>query len=162
MTIQELSLKLPNRPGQLAGLLRLLAQDRINLAAVSVDSTGGRGHVRLVVSHPVRALELLRDGGFPVEARELVAVPLEDRPGSLLQVLDLLAKGRVNILSIAILVRREGTRVIVALGVNDLGKARRVLSEEGLLSNRAEEIVSNADLLAVPPSIPSESVGLLL
>jgi len=162
MPIQELSLRLPNRPGQLAEVLRLVAQERINIAAVSVDSTRARGHVRLVVSDPVRALEVLRDAGLPVETREMITIALEDRPGSLLQALDLLGKGKVNILSITLLVTRERARVLVALSVNNLPKARRLLTEGGYLSPEAGHRLSNADLLGVSPSIPSESVGMLL
>ncbi|MCI4352202.1 MAG: ACT domain-containing protein [Thermoplasmata archaeon] len=162
MPIQELSLRLPNRPGQLSEVLRRLAQERINIAAVSVDSTRSQGHVRLVVSDPVRALELLRDARFPVEARELITIALEDRPGSLLQALDLLAKGRVNILSITLLVTRERARVLVALAVNNLSKGRRLLMDGGYLSHEAVRRITNADLLGVTPSIPLESVGMLL
>lgn len=162
VTIQELSLRLPNRPGQLASVLRRLAQERINIAAVSVDSTRSQGRVRLVVSDPVRALEVLRDAEFPVEARELITISLEDRPGSLLQALDVLAKGRVNILSITLLVTRERARVLVALSVNNLPKGRRLLTEGGFLSHESARRLTNADLLGVTPSISSESVGMLL
>lgn len=162
MAIQELSLRLPNRPGQLAEVLRRLAQERINIAAVSVDSTRAQGHVRLVVSDPGRALEILRDAEFPVETRELITIALEDRPGTLLQALDLLAKGRVNILSITLLVTRERARVLVALSLNNLPKARRLLTDAGYLSHEAVRRITNADLLGVTPSIPSESVGMLL
>ena len=162
MPIQELSLRLPNRPGQLAGVLRRLAQERINIAAVSVDSTRAQGHVRLVVSDPVRALEVLRDAQFPVETRELITIALEDRPGSLLQALDLLSKGKVNILSITLLVTRERSRVLVALAVNNLPKAGRLLTEGGYLSRDTGRQITNADLLGVTPAIPLESVGMLL
>jgi hypothetical protein len=162
VTIQELSLRLPNRPGQLAEVLRRLAHARINIAAVSVDSTRSQGRVRLVVSDPGRALEILRDADFPVETRELITISLEDRPGSLLQVLDVLAKGRVNILSITLLVTRELSRVLVALSVNGLPKARRLLTEGGFLSHEAVRQITNADLLGVTPAISSESVGMLL
>ncbi|MCI4347851.1 MAG: ACT domain-containing protein [Thermoplasmata archaeon] len=162
MPIQELSLRLPNRPGQLSGVLRRLAQERINIAAVSVDSTRAQGHVRLVVSDPVRALEILRDAEFLVETRELITIALEDRPGTLLQALDVLAKGQVNILSITLLVTRERARVLVALSVNNLPKARRLLTDGGYLSQDAVRRITNADLLGVAPSIPSESVGMLL
>lgn len=162
MPIQELSLRLPNRPGQLAEVLRRLANERINIAAVSVDSTRAQGRVRLVVSDPTRALEVMRDAEFPVEARELITIALEDRPGSLLQALDLLAKGRVNILSITLLVTRERSRVLVALSVNNLLKARRVLTDGGYLAHESVRRITNADLLGVSPSIPSESVGMLL
>jgi hypothetical protein len=162
VAIQELSLRLPNRPGQLAGALRRLAQDRINIAAVSVDSTRSQGHVRLVVSDPVRALEVLRDAEFSVETRELLTIALEDRPGSLLQALDVLAKGRVNILSITLLVTRDRSRVLVALSVNNLVKGRRLLTEGGFLSHETVRRLTNADLLGVTPTISSESVGMLL
>lgn len=162
MPIQELSLRLPNRPGQLAEVLRRLAQQRINIAAISVDSTRSQGRVRLVVSDPIRALEILRDAEFPVETRELIAVALEDRPGTLQEALDVLAKGRVNILSITLLVTRQHARALVALSVNNLPKARRLLQEGGYLSAEGEQRLNNADLLGVSPSIPSESVGMLL
>jgi hypothetical protein len=162
VAVQELSLRLPNRPGQLAQVLRQLAQERINIAAVSVDSTRSQGRVRLVVSDPTRAMEILRDAEFPVETRELITIALEDRPGTLLQALDLLSKGRVNILSITLLVTRERSRVLVALSVNSLPKARKLLTDGGYLSHEAVRRITNADLLGVSPSISSESVGMLL
>jgi hypothetical protein len=162
VTIQELSLRLPNRPGQLVEVLRRLAHERINIAAVSVDSTRSQGRVRLVVNDPGRALEILRDADFLVETRELITISLEDRPGSLLQALDVLAKGRINILSITLLVTRERSRVLVALSVNSPPKARRLLTEGGFLAHGGAKHITNADLLGVTPTIPSESVGMLL
>lgn len=162
MTLQELALELPNRPGALAGVARILAKERINVAAISVDSTARRGHVRLVASDPKRARALLADAGFRVETHELIAVRLEDRTGSFLQVLEALARSKVNVQSVAILIVREGSQSLVAISSDDLPKARRTLKEAGFLSDSAEKLVSNRDLLAVAPAIPQESVGLLL
>ena len=110
MTLREISLTLPNRPGALAGIARALARERINLAAISVDSSSGKGRVRLIVNDPDRATSLLRSAGYEVEVREMIAVRLEDRAGSFLRVLEMLAKERINIQSVAILVAREGSR----------------------------------------------------
>lgn len=162
MTLQELSLELPNRPGALAGVARILAKERINVAALSVDSTARRGHVRLVASDPQRARALLQEAGFRVETHELIAVRLEDRSGSFLQVLEALSREKVNITSVAILVVRDGAQSLVALTSDDLPRARQVLRDGGFFSETAERIVSNRDLLARAPAIPSESVGLLL
>ena len=49
MSLQELSFQLPNRPGALVRVARLLAHEQINLAAISVDAARTRGHVSLVV-----------------------------------------------------------------------------------------------------------------
>jgi len=162
MALREISLTLPNRPGTLAGVARILAQARINVAALSVDSATRTGHVRLIVSDPDRATELLRGAGIEVEMREMLAVRLEDRAGSFLRVLDALARAKVNIRSVAILVAREGSQPLVALSADDLPRARRVLHKAGFTSPVAERIVSNEELLAGSPTIPSESVGMHL
>ncbi len=159
MPLREILLTLPNRPGTLAKMARLLARERINVAAISVDSTAGKGRVRLIVSDPTRATTLLTGAGYEVEVREMLAVHLEDRAGSFLRVLDALDRARINIQSVAILVAREGNQPLVALAAKDLGRARRVLEKAGFASLGAERIVSNEELLAAAPSIPSESVG---
>jgi hypothetical protein len=162
MTLQELARELPNRPGALAGVARILAKERINVAAISVDSTARRGHVRLVVSDPARARALLSEGGFKVETHELIAVRLEDRAGSFLQVLEALSTAKVNLQSVAILIVRERAQSLVAFSSDDLPRARQVLRQGGFISEGAERLVNNRDLLAKAPAIPSESVGLLL
>ena len=162
MVLREISLTLPNRPGALAGVARALAEQRINLAAIGADSAQGRGRLQLIVNDPDRAVRLLAAAGYDPEAREMLAVRLEDRAGSFLQVLEVLAKEGVNIQSVAILVAREGNRPLVALSSNDLDRARKLLLRAGFVSRAAEELVSNGDLLAGAPTIPGETVGLLL
>jgi hypothetical protein len=162
MVLREISLTLPNRPGALAGVARTLADHRINLAAIGVDSSPKGGRIRLIVSDPDRAVRLLSAAGYSPEVREMLAVRLQDRAGSFLRVLEVLAREKVNIQSVAILVAREGNQPLVALSSNDLARARRLLQRAGFVSRAAEGLVSNGDLLGGSPSIPDESVGLLL
>ena len=162
MSLQELAIQLPNRPGTLARVARILATEQINVAAISVESTRARGHVRLVVSDPIRARRLLEQDGYTVEVHELLAIRLEDRAGSILHALDALAQAKINVVSVAILVAREGTQSLVALSADDMPRARKLLRDGGFVSEGAERLISNADLLAASPGIPGESVGLLL
>jgi hypothetical protein len=162
MVLIEISLRLPNRPGQLAGVARLLAEKQINVASIHVEPVGGRGNVRLVVSDPKGAVPLLRKAGYTVETRELIAVELEDHAGSFLKVLDHLTDAGINIEHVVLLVQRDGNKTLVALGLSDLPKARRILRGAGVLSGGAARLVTNSDLVAAVPAIPSESVGLLL
>lgn len=162
MTLREISLTLPNRPGALAGVARTLAKARINLAALSADSSKGKGRIRLIVNEPDKAVGLLNAAGYETEVREMLAVRLEDRAGSFLRVLEVLAQEKVNIQSVAILVAREGNQPLVAVAASDLALARRVLQRAGFVSRAAEGLVSNSDVIAGAPRIPGESVGLLL
>lgn len=162
VTLLEISFAIPNRPGSLAGVARRLAENRINLAAISVESAGRKGVVRLIVSRPERALHLLREFGYEPTSAQLLPVHLEERAGSLVQVLDFLAEAKINVRSVTLLVQREGSRSLVALGVSDPAKAVELLRKSGHYASGAERLVSNTDLVAVAPAIPSQSVGLLL
>ena len=162
MALREITFTLPNRPGALARVARALAKEKVNLAAISVDSAANRGRVRLIVNDTDRATRLLRSAGFEVEVREMIAVRLEDRAGTFLRVLETLAKEGINIQSVAILVAREGSQTLVALSTNDLPLTRKLLQRTGMMSRAAERLVSNDDLLATAPTIPTESVGPLL
>ncbi len=162
MALIEIGLRVSNRPGELARVARSLAHEKINLAAISVDSSGKTGYVRLIVSRPARAVTLLTAAGHTVETRELIAVHLSDEAGSFLRVLDLLAEAKVNVTSVAILVGREGSQSLIALSTSDVRRARRVLQKAKVLSDSVEQIISNADLVAYAPRIPSESVGLMM
>jgi len=162
MALKEIALKMPNRPGQIARVARLLAEQKINIASISLDSAGTRSSVRLMTDRPERAVQALEDAGFTVDMHDTIVVRLEDRAGSFLRVLDILASKKVNVESIAILVTREGSQVLAAVATDDIARARRVLEAEGVVSDRAERLISNADLVARAPAIPSESVGLLL
>ncbi|MCI4365063.1 MAG: ACT domain-containing protein [Thermoplasmata archaeon] len=162
MGLREISLTLPNRPGTLARVARTLAEGGINVAAISVDSTPARGRARLVVNDPDRGMTLLKHAGYDPEIRELMAVRLEDRAGSFLRVLEELAKAKVNVQSVAILVSREGNQPLVGISATNLTRARKILKKAGFVTPVADRPVSNADLLAGAPTIPGESVGLLL
>jgi hypothetical protein len=162
MALTEISLKLPNRAGTLVGVARILATHRINLAAISVDSTDRVGNVRLVVNDTDRAIRLLRKGGYNADVHELLAIHLEDKAGTFLQVLEVLAKAKINVRGVVILVTREGSKTLVGLQTNQSAKARDLLKKSGFISERAERLVSNEDLLAAAQAIPAESVGMLL
>jgi hypothetical protein len=162
MTIIEIATKLPDRPGSMASMVRHLAENRINLAAVTVERAGPQSSVRMIVNDPKRAVPLLKKAGYQVTTRELLVVHLEDRAGSLLRVLTQLAEADINVPSLTILVRRDGAKVLVAMAVDAPARARKILRSSGYYAPKAEDALSNSDLVAAAPSIPAESVGLLL
>jgi hypothetical protein len=161
MPLIELALPLPNRPGTLASVARILAEKGINVASIHVESLARDTHVRLIVSDPKGAVPLLKKAGYRITTHELLAVQLEDRAGSFLRVLEALSEAAVNVDHVIILVQREGNKSLVAMGVNDLPKARRILRRASFLADPVQHI-TNSDLVSARPSIPSESVGLLL
>jgi hypothetical protein len=65
----ELSLRLANSPGALAGVCRLLSDERVNVQAMALE-TGGQ--LRLVVDNHVHAAAVLRDHHHQVAERNVI------------------------------------------------------------------------------------------
>lgn len=116
----ELNLRLPNSPGSLAGVCRVLADERVNIVALALDSGG---HLRLVVDNHVRAASALRDRHYQVFERTVVLVPISNSPGAIAPVLALTAEAGVNI-EYAYSSAVEGSAAAaVVLGVEDAQRA---------------------------------------
>ena len=90
----ELTLRLPNSPGALAGVCRALADERVNIVALSVEPSG---QLRLVVDNHVRAAGVLRERHHQVTTRDVLVTSVAHGPGALAPVLDLVAGAGVNI-----------------------------------------------------------------
>jgi hypothetical protein len=90
----ELTLRLPNNAGALAGVCRLLAAARVNVLAMALD-TGGQ--LRLVVDNHLHGASVLREGRHQVAEREVLMVSVPDSPGALAGPLRLVADAGINI-----------------------------------------------------------------
>jgi hypothetical protein len=116
----ELALRLPNSPGALAGVSRLLADDRVNILALSLEQSG---QLRLVVDNHVRAISLLRERHYQVVERPVIFTTLSNAPASLAPVLKLAADAGINI-DYAYASAADGSAAAsVVLGVEDAARA---------------------------------------
>jgi hypothetical protein len=90
----ELNLRLPNSPGALAGVCRLMSDERVNIVALMLESGG---QVRMVVDNHVHAAAVLREHHHQVTEREVIMVTVPNTPGSLAPALKMLADANVNV-----------------------------------------------------------------
>jgi hypothetical protein len=90
----ELSLRLPNGPGALAGVCALLSEERVNILAMGLESTG---QLRLVVDNHVHGAAILREHHHQVTERDVILVAVPNVPGSLAPALRLVGDTGVNV-----------------------------------------------------------------
>ena len=90
----KLTFRLPNSPGALAGVCRALADERVNIVALSVEPSG---QLRLVVDNHVRALGVLREQHHQVTERQVLVIGAPHTPGGLAVALQLVANAGVNV-----------------------------------------------------------------
>ena len=97
MKAEQLSIFLENKPGTLAEVIGVLAENNINLRALSLADTLEFGVLRLIVDRPEEAREALRENGFTAHVTDVLAVEVPDKPGGLGRVLKAFSKAGVNV-----------------------------------------------------------------
>ncbi len=116
----ELHVRLPNSPGALAEACRVLGDGRVNVLALSLETSG---HLRLVVDNPLHAAALLREHHHTVDQREIIYTTVPNSPGALATVLRMVADAHVNAGYAYSGAGEAGMTVGVAIGVEDAERA---------------------------------------
>jgi len=97
MPIQQLSVFLEDRSGRLTELTRILAENDVNISALTVAETTDYGIVRMVVGRPEVAKMALEKSGFTIGLTDVVCMNIPDKPGSLYRILQILTDEKINI-----------------------------------------------------------------
>lgn len=113
--LTELSLRLPNSPGALADVCRILASERVTIVALGLEP-GGR--LRVVVDNHIRAEGALREQHHAVTRRDVLVMTAGHGPDGLAAPLGLLAAAGVNV-EYAYAGSGEGQMLALVLGVDD-------------------------------------------
>lgn len=114
MFIQQISVFLENQPGKLAEATRILGEGGVDISALSLADTTDFGILRLIVNDPERAAAILREKDFIVKQTEVIAAVMDDRPGGLTSVLELLGQAQVSVeYMYAFVGSRQGHAVVV-------------------------------------------------
>ncbi len=97
MTVNQISVFLENRPGTLTNMTALLAENGIDMRALSLAETNDFGIVRIIVDDVYKAATVLKDGGFVHKLTPVLAVLIPDEPGGLHKILQVLTEAEVNV-----------------------------------------------------------------
>jgi len=140
MNIHQISVFLENRTGQLAQITKLLADNHIDIRALSIAETTDYGLARMIVDDSHKASSILLNHGDILSMTPVWAVEVPDRPGGLAEVLSVLAEAHVDVeYMYSLFTHREGNAYMV-MRISD---EPRFLST---LGDRKIRIVGNAEL----------------
>jgi len=131
MRVEQIAVFLENKSGRLAEITRILAENEINIRALSVADTADFGILRLIVDKVDLAKETLRAGGFTVGKTNVVAVEVPDRAGGLASVLKVVNGSGLNVEYMYAFVNKSGADAVLIFRFDDMDKAIAVLQENG-------------------------------
>jgi hypothetical protein len=121
---KEFSVKLANKPGELARMAEALKKDGVNIRSISTEPKAEV--VRIVTSDPEKSRKSLSQSGMQFSERNLLVAKLEDKPGELARISAELAKEGINV-DAAYMLDKDSTQVHVGLAVSDENKAKNIL-----------------------------------
>jgi len=132
MKLTQISVFLENKPGRLSEPCRILADAGINILTLSLADTQQFGILRLVVRDWEKAQKVLKDAGFVVNITEVVAIEVQDRPGGLQEVLEVIEDNQINVEYMYAFTFRKEDKAIIVFLFEDPDQAIRQLSERGI------------------------------
>ena len=132
MIIKQISIFVENRHGRLAEITDILGKNNISIHAVSIADTTDFGILRIIVDNPDNVVELLAENNITASMTSVLSVGLEDKPGGLAAVLNVLAKNDITVDYMYAYISRTDDRAFVILRVEKEEEAVEILKNAGL------------------------------
>jgi len=138
MIIPQLSVFLENKSGRLTEVLEVLGEENIKITALSVADTSEFGILRLIVSDPEKARELLRQRQFTVNITEVLSIMAPNEARHYARVLRILSDLDISIeYTYAFSV---GDKSIIILRCSNTEEAIKALKEHELELMKASDL----------------------
>ena len=128
MKLKQLSVSLENSPGRLYEVTKAFGSAGINLRAHCIcDSSHDFGVLRILVSDIDTARGIMMERYVPARVDDVVAIEIEDTPGSLSQVLELFLGTGVNVEYMYAVAGASFGRAVMIFSFSDIDLAIDIL-----------------------------------
>jgi hypothetical protein len=132
MIVEQISVFLENKAGRLAEVTSILSEADINIRALSLADTSDFGVLRLIVNDNQKAVETLKNRGFTISKTEVVAVEVEDRPGGLHKILEILNESQINVEYMYAFAPYIGDKAVMIFRFDTVDEAVKILTDNGV------------------------------
>ncbi len=129
MKLKQITVSLENSHGRLYEVTSALGKAGINLRAANLVDTGAFGQLRLLVSNVPEARRILMKLMLPAHIDEVVAVEIEDTPGSLSNLLKYLYDSKVNVNYTYAMGGFTSDKAVMIFNFNDNEEAIKILKK---------------------------------
>ena len=140
MSVHQISVFLENRAGQLAEITKVIADNGIDLRAISIAETADYGVLRMIVDNAERATGILLQNGYILSMTPVLVVGVPDQPGGLAPVLSVLAEGNIDIEYMYSLFTPEQGKAYMVFRISDEAKFVELMAAHGMQLATAEEL----------------------
>lgn len=140
MAIKQISVFVQNQKGALTNVLKIIAENKIEIRALSIADTSDFGILRFITEESEKATLALSENHFISSITEVVGAKVSDKPGGLAEVVELLAHNNIDVEYLYAFVTHSGHQACVVFRVNDNELAEKVLKSAGVELINKEDI----------------------
>ncbi len=130
--IRQISVFLSNQSGRLAEVTKLLADNNIDIIALSIADTAQYGALRIITDDNDKAIDILKNGNFVTKINHVLGIEIPNEPGALAKVLQAFDANEISVEYIYAFVGKSGINARVIIRVNDNEHASEVLKSIGI------------------------------
>jgi hypothetical protein len=140
MSIKQISVFVENKPGAMSAMTAVLAENNVDMRALSLAETADFGIVRIIVDNIYNATTVLKDAGYIHSVTDVLAVAIPNVPGGVNKVLTVLENAGINIeYMYAFLGKKEKNHAYMIFRVQDDALATKALMDNNIRSlNQAD------------------------
>ena len=140
MKVKQISVFLENKSGRLAQVTQILADNGINIRALSLADTADFGILRIIVSDLKKASDVLKTAGYATAETDVVAVEVTDKPGGLASILLPIWKAGLDVEYMYAFVQSSGENAVMIFRFEDPDEAIEVLKDSDVQILSGEEV----------------------
>ncbi len=138
MKIKQISVFVENKSGRLAEITEIIAENDINIKALSIADTSDFGILRIIVDCAEKTEKILRYAGLTVSMNTVIAVKIHDKPGGLSSALKFLSEKGFTVEYIYAFLSKNDKEAYVVLRVDREDEAIKALEQAGFEGGQEE------------------------
>ncbi len=123
--LKQLSVFVQNQPGKIERVTSVLAENNINILAFNIASSGEYGVIKIITDKPELAYKKYKEAGLTAYLSEVLGIVMQDKPGGLHSVAQLIAKNSLNVENAYVYVPKSRKKAMLIIDVRDLKAARK-------------------------------------
>lgn len=138
--VYQISAFLENRAGQFAEITKILAENSIDLRAISIAETADYGILRMIVGNAEKTTSILMQHGYLLSMTPVLVISVPDQPGGIAPVLATLAEGNIDIEYMYSLFTHVEGKAYIVFRVSEAEKFTSLLASHGITPCTSEEL----------------------
>lgn len=129
MAINQITVFLENKAGALLDVTKLLSNNKVDLRAINIAETADYGLLRLITADNAKAEKVLREESLIFTETPVLAIAIDDKPGALSDVLELLANENIDVNYMYSIFGHQDGKAYMIMQLSEVEKATKILTD---------------------------------